>query len=359
MADLVSPATPQKFSFDSRDLFGFMVSFSGNNQRRHVVHEFLNRRGARIEDKEQAPIRLELQLEFLGDSCAKDYQAFKAAVAKKPTGLLVHPIAGRFNAFCLGPNESVNYSVALNEIRVQCAWIENELDGTTPRDVPDIGTQAQVATAWKTQMNKAIAAYMGAVALVDSKVGEVQSVIQAAVDSIDTLDDPIEGVRGAISGAVGVSSQVAGKLTAIQSKADVLSQTIDDYVSSATDLYNGADIQAGAADAADTLLGAVQAAAAESTAILIANSPSPAGAAEAVGNVEETAAACLLLGEAVIAARPPVIVYTVPELMNLVVLTQRRYGKNAAARADDIIGLNHIANPAAIPAGTRLRIPSR
>ncbi len=68
---------------------------------------------------------------------------------------------------------------------------------------------------------------------------------------------------------------------------------------------------------------------------------------------------CQILSEAIAASRPALIVIRVTELIDLVSLCVKRYPTNPLARASDIMGLNRILNPAAIPAGTNLLAPSQ
>ena len=361
MADPQYQSTPQAFTFANRSLVGELVSFSTKNQRRHVVHQFLKRRGARVEDMEQGPRALSVRLHFIGPTAASDYTKFSAAVADDPRGLLVHPIAGRWQAFCEGPNESVDFDRSTNEIQVTCDWVEDQLDARSPRDVPDVATAAQDVTARDTTAKIAVA-----VSLVeDAKAGAFEaralSLLDAFSDTIDELTSPVDAAGSAIRGAVGAGARIVGKLSAVESKSAVLSQNIESYVAAATDLFNGGDQPSARADETATLLGVVVSDAQGLSDALIDAAPSPAGAAEAVGSVEELASSCYVLQEALLAARPPTITVTVSELTDLVTFCVRRYpdDPDPIARAFDVAGMNRIPNPAAIPAGTLLRVPSQ
>ena len=71
----------------------------------------------------------------------------------------------------------------------------------------------------------------------------------------------------------------------------------------------------------------------------------------------ELYAACVQLDVALAATRPPLINYTLAGSTNLFVLAARLYpGQDATLRAQDILALNRIPNPFAIPAGTVLRL---
>src|SRR5665213_2726999 len=96
---------PQLFHFGTNYLSGNIVSFNGTAKRRHASHNFLKRKGAYVEDMEREQYRLTVRLVFTGPTCSSDYQNFKDSVDKTPTALLVHPISGKWVAFCEGPDE--------------------------------------------------------------------------------------------------------------------------------------------------------------------------------------------------------------------------------------------------------------
>jgi hypothetical protein len=157
-----------------------------------------------------------------------------------------------------------------------------------------------------------------------------------------------------------------GKLADIEAASDLLVQDVSNFVDAANDLFTGDSdtAPAGYSDAVSTLLGVaiVHGLALEAT--LIAASATPAGAADAVADVELMLDRCLTLSEAVAATQPPVVNYTVPAPMNVVVLAQRlirewEMDRDALEYASIIIGLNRIQNPAMISAGTVLRVLAR
>lgn len=359
MADPKYPAAPQEFSFGGRRLVGQLLSWSGQSQRRHVVHEFPKRAGAIVEDMQRGPRRLEVRLVFLGDSCAKDFADFERAVDSNPKGLLVHPIAGKWQAFCGGPSNQVNFATAINQIDATVSFVETTLDATIQKETPDVATAAQNATAQQTKFQATCSKMMGELAKAQTFVASSLAKIDTALALVDTLEAPLDFMSETITALAGVSQQAIGAVLSIQAKGNALSTAVTNYVTGATDLFNGGDVPAAQADQTATLLGVVLTASDDLTEALIAGSTTPAGAGEAVGDTEEMASYSLVLAEALKAARPPEILITVTELTDLVSLCVKRYPVDPLARASDILGLNRILNPAAIPAGTRLRAPSR
>lgn len=355
MANPVS--APQAFTFGTQQLTGNLISFNGQSIRTGAVHRFLKRRGAIVEDMNAEPRKLSVELVFLGKNPAKDYNTFEAYVADNPTALLVHPVAGRYQAFCQGPDYQVNFAQAGNEIRVRVTFLESELDAQVRADVPDVATAAQLASSEKTNYQKAVAAYLGALTAANTAVASAKDKITGVVEQIDTFTDPITTLVTSALALPGVATSVVGALQSTQVLNEILDQQMSDFIDSANDLFSGDVVTAGAADSVQNLL-LVVLNTSQSLQDLLVSVGSPAGAAEACGSIQEAAAACCVLSDAVVAARPQTVVIVVPRLIDLLSLCQIRYPNgDAIARCDDIKRMNHIKNPAAIPAGTTLVVP--
>lgn len=360
MAEPQRAAAPQAFTFGSLQLMGFLEKFTGNSKRRFVVHEFPKRPGARVEDMERGPRRMEAAIVFTGDHCAADYARFDAAVHENPRRLLTHPIAGQWLAFCEGPTEDVDFSHATDQIRVRVAWTETELDAvvTAGEETTDVATAQQEATATLSGADQTLARYAGELAKASTAIAAARNAVDGALAQVGLVTSSLDLLHQTIASVSAIPGTVLAVVASLAKKFTALSGHVQNYVDAAADLYDGTESTATATTTA-TQLGTVEAAALDLEADLMASSPTPAGAADAVGAIEETLASCYVLDAALRAARPPTILYTVPELIGLVELVQRRYQKDAIARAVEIQAMNHILNPAAIPAGTRLWIPSR
>lgn len=361
MADPQYAAAPQAFTFAGRKLSGRLEGFSGQSQRRAAIHEFLKRPGARVEDMERSPRRLEVRLEFIGDDCAQQYADFVDFVDKNPTGLLVHPIAGKWQAFCVGPGEDVAFSRSTNEIAVRCSWIENNIDAPqVSQDTPKPPAAAQQVTTQKTAFEQAMAAYMGVVAQSHDLKDQAVAKVQAAIANIPSAADPIKEVRDAISTSVGTTSAAVGAIGSIQTQGLLLSNDVDNLIAATSDIFDGTDLSSGSSDGVDTLLGQVVDQAAATEAAMLAESPSPAAAAEAIAFTEELVASCYVLRESLRQSRPPVKLFTVPATIDLISLCVQLFpNSNALAQASVVLSMNRIPNPALIRKGTVLRVPSR
>lgn len=360
-ADSLPPAAPQAFSFGGTQLVGNLVSFNGTITREGVTHRFLKRPGSRIEDMERAPFRLEVELFFPtkdGISAAKAFQTFAAQVDNNPVGQLVHPIAGQWQAFCRGTQARVNFRDAKDGIYVRVTFDETELDNFVTADVPGVATAGQAVDDAKSAHEVAISSYM-------EKLAEGAAIEQSALDSLQAaladvavITAPMDFMRDTISNIFGAESAIFGTIDGIFTKAKLLSDDVQAFRDSATGFFDGGD-SAGAAVETATRLGVVLQDAADLEQASIAAASTPAGAFASVDSTELLAASCLILDAAVKAARPPVVLVTVPQDTDLLSFCQHKYKTRAEERAEDIRALNKIENPAFIPSGTRLFVPAR
>lgn len=360
-------ATPQTFTFAGRRLNGHTLALSTQRRRRYVVHEFAKRRGARVEDMDAGPRRLDARLVFLPTydektkrtkTSAEQYREFAEAIDKNPYGLLVHPVTGRWQAFCEGPLEDVDYSRAVDAIYVRVGWIESELDAKNQRDIPDVAAAVQNVEVQRTAVQLAVAEFMGALAKGRAAQAKIRNAIDDALATLDVVTEPVDFVRDTIANIIGAQSAIMGAINGIVTRARLLNQDLVTLIDTTANSMTGGDITAGAANQLGTMVSAVQDTADDLKQKMIAASNTPAGASDAVAAVEEAQAASIDLSDAVASSRPVIVDYVVPEMMDVVTLAQRRYGTNPLARASDILGLNRIPNPAAIPSGTVLRIPA-
>ena len=354
------PNSPQAFNFQAQDLSGYVTAWSGKANREFAQHRFPKRAGARIEDMERAPRWIEARMIWTGKDCASKYEEFKQAVDQDPYGLLIHPLGERYNAFCQGPNEAVDFVRSIDEIQVTVAWIETELDQAVAADTPDVATAVQNASGAlvKAETTTATQTSKWAKALTSAKraLAKIDGAIAQAEAGLLTVDQAALAL-GQISG---ILSSTLGLIDQVQVRWDVLKNAANNFINASSDLFSGSDVAPGGSTSTDTLMGQVTAAAQAAQDTLIAVSPTPAGAADACGDIDELVAACLVVVDALKKARPPVVLWTNPTLSDVLSIAVRKYPKNnPQARAQDIMALNRIPNPAAVPAGMRLLVPSR
>lgn len=364
------PASPQTFTFTAGQqtfpLMGVLTKFNGTAKRRHASQVFPKRDGGKEEDMGRDQYRLEVQLHFIGNTAAKDYQKFKAAVHANPSGLLIHPIAGQWYAFCEGPSEDVDFGQALNRIEVRCSWVESQLDAAVTSDVPDVATAAQNASGQQSKFQQSVAAMLGALAKAQTAEATALNKLDSALSTISTLTAPVDFMRSQLDQALGAASSIVGTVSGIATASDLLTQDVSNFIGATTDLFSAAtDTSAALAfGSIATLLGTVQADGQALEDLLIAGSATPAGSADAVADVELMIEACLTVNDAIQASQPPTVSYTVASLCNLVelatkIILQWGLNRDPVEYASVILGLNHIPNPAAIPAGTVLLVPAQ
>jgi hypothetical protein len=357
MADPVYDAAPQAFKFGTLDLKGRLLSFSGSAKRRYATQVFPKRDGSLLEDMGRDSQRLTARLIFPGATCAQDYQKFKAAVHSNPRGNLVHPIAGSWFAFCEGPDEGVDFTRSINEIQVTCSWIETQLDAEIEQETPDVSTAAQEATAQQTKFQQVVAKAVGALAKAQLATSRAVSTIDTAMATLDSVTQPLVAIKTSITSVAYSGAALVSKVINIVNLGTSFAADVSSFIDSATDLFDGSD--GISSDAVDTLLGVVIENGLVFEEALVGSGATPADMAIAVSSVEETIAACQVLKESLEAARPPVITVIVPSLTDIISFAMGYYTENQLARASEILTLNRIPNPAAILAGTVLRIPSR
>lgn len=349
------PAAPQEFVYAGRSLYGRMLSFTDEEMRRSVKHVFPKRRGARKEDMNAAARRLEVELVFTGDQSGRDYGDLKTFLNDNPSGFLVHPVAGNWQAFCDGIRGQVRFADAVNQNYATLTFEETELDALSPRETPDVFAAAQEVTAQKTAYQQSVAEYFGAVALAGAEVGAAQDSIQAALSQVALVTAPVDLVLSAIAAAGAMSSAALGKLNDVAVRGQLLNDDVDAFVTAAQDLFAGTEVPAGAIQSVATLVGSVLVDGQAFEDALIGVSVMPAGAADAVDGVELLVASCLVLFDALRQQRPPVVVFTVPRLIDVVNLAKLLYpGDDPVKRSQELLSLNRIADPGAILGGTVL-----
>jgi prophage DNA circulation protein len=369
MADPQFPAVPQAFTFragqQTQNLVGVITSFNGSAGRRSATHVFPKRDGGIEEDMGAEQLELSTRLQFTGPDCAARYKRFAAAVAKNPIGLLVHPIAGRWQAFCKGPRHQVDLGRAVTQIEVTVDWKQTELPSATPTDTPDVATGAQNVTGQLQQWEQTIAGYMAYVALAQGLPPVNQIAITAVLSTVDAITAPIDAMQAVVDANLGARQTVINAINAIVTKAATLANDVAGYVNTCTDLFEG-DQAAASSLAIASQLGTLQADTEDLEQQLLAAAPSAAAAADAFADTEVLLELCLTLSDAVQASQPPIVKYVVTVQSNLIVLAQRiikqlELGSTAEALALSILALNagKIPNPAAIAAGTELQVPTQ
>jgi hypothetical protein len=320
---------------------------------------------------ERGPRKLEVRLVFITDynadgsvhtAAASSARAADDFFDQNPVGLIIDPIHGRWTAFCEGQQSDVDFSQSTDRINYRVSFTETDsrLQDVSAPDIPDVATAAQNVTAQQTKYRESTASYMGALA--EFRLFESSALIKIdeALSLVSTVTDPITLMRETIAAASGAASSIIGTILGIETAAQLLDQDVTNFVDSTNDLFEGAEVSGGQTTSSQTLLGIVLMHAADYEALLTSTSATPAGSAEAVISTEETVDACLVLDSAIKQSRPPVIQVTITELIDLITFCQRRYpNSDPLARASEIMALNRIPNPAAIPAGTVLLIPSR
>lgn len=361
------PSTPQVFSFGTLELAGYTLSYTGRTRRRKATHVYLKRDGAAEEDMGQDQRGLKVRLLFSGTDCAKQYQAFEKAVSKKPSQLLTHPIAGQYQAFCGGPDHSIDLGKSINQIECEVEFSEDQLDGLIPNDAPDVGTAQQNAQAQQLAMQRSIAEYIISLAKSQTASPLQLNPLDTAMNAIAGLTtSPVSTTIAVVNSTLGVASSIASLLATIDAANTAMVSAVDSFIEAASTLFDGESdtSSSGVAESIDSWIGTV----ADNTITLedavLAAQPTPAGCADAFADIELMLEACMTLQDAVAAAQPPTAQMIVPVTMSLVAFAQNVIAEldlnyDALALASSILGLNRrISNLSAIPGGTVLTVPT-
>lgn len=281
---------------------------------RLAIHEYLKRDGAEVEWMGNSPNRYTYSLVFVGSDWRAQYVAVAARLQTQPKGILVDPVFGRVKVACEGiDGASWDVGQATNAITVPIAFTSDEVD-------PQSFQAEQTAS-------------------VNVKASDI-------TDAIDDFETQVAALRN-----TGFQPSAA----TVTSLA-LVSSTGAAYAEAASDASND-----NIADPSlDTKLSAVEASTSATITMLEAEGTDLPNAElfPVVNGCEQVYARCLELSDAVSAARPVVISYTVPGDTGIIALCARLYGSQADDQIEQVLVLNRIPNPALIPGGTVLRLPS-
>jgi prophage DNA circulation protein len=363
MAAPLLPSTPRPFTFAGRQLYEVVTQYSGTTAYRSASHKFGKRDGGLEEDMGRDQRQLEARLKFIGSDCGAKYQDFISFIDANRTGLLVHPTAGKWTAFCKGPGYQVNFTQATNEIEVPVLFVESELDANIATDTPDVATAAQAVTSQQLAYQISTATHVYALGSSQTQSPAALNSIAASLATVTTATSPVAVARSVVNQALGAASTITAALASIQTASDTLNQDVNALVTAANAALSGTAVSTGFPDSISTLVGIVQNDAATLENALVAAAYTPASPAYAVADVEILVDTCLTLQDSINATQPPTALYTVPQLINLLALAQQLIVKyslsyDALTYGSTIMGLNRITNPAAIPAGTVLTVPT-
>jgi hypothetical protein len=306
------PAGTQIFEFGGLVLHGNLRDWQDSMPERVAVHEFDRRAGAQTEPMKSAPRTFRCTLYFVEAAGFAKATQFAALVRENPSRLLIHPLYGRIPMTCKG-TEGASWSAdnAANAYSMPVEFIEDNLDGQI------IAQQAQgVAT--------------GA-----ADVGVLAALVLSVVDTVD-----------AATTATAAQIAEAASLAVIATDAAI-------EFSDAT--YTAATTDTPAPGLPAMLSTAIAAIDNGIAAVVVMCGGEPTGG-PAIVAYQNLAAACLDMGAAYLAQRPPLITYVTPEAMHILVLAQQWYPSEAQARVDEILANNPGVRAGVIPSGTTLKL---
>jgi prophage DNA circulation protein len=297
----------QGCSFKGTDLSRNLLEWKDTRQPALAVHRFIRKNGGLVEVLGRKPHQARVTLAYAGPSWRAAWLPFAASLDDDPSGPLVHPVYGQMPAVCEGFVEAtMNVETAPNLYIVPLTFIENQLG-------------AAIAAADSA----------GPHALQQRAQAHGAALLQRAPAQGPVRDNALRYVTSAVgyaNAAIGYTSDALSHGRQLQGQLDAVERTA---------------VAARDAVRADSAAG------------------SDAERYDLIALIEQLYDDCLQLDAAVRTTRAPAMIrYVVPSTVHVAVLATRFYGSDGVSRVDEILGNNPglILNPAAIAAGTRLRM---
>lgn len=296
---------PYDFKFKDLELHGCLVGWSDSLPQRLARHVYVKRDGAELEPTGADPGTFKFRLAFMGEHWATNYRALVQSIRDNPRGLLIHPILGEIQVGCMGIDSADSEpGQALNLLNVSITFVEDQVDGTfaLAEFEGPAAKQAKVDT-WTGTLGALASKFLFAASEFEKLIYSANVYAEAAYNAI--ANNEPNPALATMLGDVGTKAQALGRL--LKQEQESRSGASRDYQ-------------------------------------------------PAVEAVERTHSACVELDEAIQYNHPTLEDFVVPATMPLATLAALRYGKNAKTGMDEMLTLNRIADPHAIPAGTVLRV---
>ncbi len=287
-------------------LHRWTVAISDSLKNRIAKHSYLKRDGSEKEPMGADDGVFRFRLELVGDDCTATYRAIAAYLRKYPRGSLFHPLLGQIQVASEGVDGGEWNAGSVNLVSVALTFSEDALDAAIAVNaIPSPATQqAAVATSTATLTTTASAwsTLASTIALVSTVVTKATAYAQVAIrvyqsgNLTDQLGLLLNGVKSATQ-ALAIALPLDGT---------------------------------------------------------IANE---ARRAQIVIAAEQSYASCLRMQYSILAIRQVAQPFTVQGTMTAGAVASRVFPGTGASRVDQILALNRIPNPYAIPPGTRLKVP--
>lgn len=304
-------------------LNGALEAYDHNISVRLASFEYLKRNGAEVEPMGAAQGKYSYRCTFLGPAPLSQggpqltpgsrYQQLVAALLEQPRGILNDPRLGKIQAAFAGLRSSETPQRAVDVVDFTLDFVQDSVDVALAAET-QIVPQQQGGKVLTTS-----AIYTAAIAA--RYASETNGLLQLVVSSTASYTDTAAAF---VTAAVTASQNAQQNLALATQLGNVAAQL-------------NANLAALAATTAFTL----------TSDVLL--TPFRVQA-------REIYAGCIRLYYAVRAQLPPIVRYTVPATMPLGVLALRLYGADARRRQPEMLLLNRIPNPFAVPRGFEMII---
>lgn len=288
------------------ELHKWIVFVSDSLKNRIAKHSYLKRDGAEKEPMGADDGIFRVRLAIVGDENTDApalYRSIAQYLRRYPQGTLTHPLLGDLQVASEGVDEgSIDIANAFNAINLSLTFSEDALNAAiAASDYVGPSEEAGTVTTKIAALQTAAAPFTSAATSIASIATKAAALATNALTAWSTLTpDPSIGV---LLGQVAASASTA--------ESEIKSDT-------------GADNDGARFDA--------------------------------ISSTRETHAACIELQYAISRTSPPLVTYTVPATTTVGAIAALLYGKDGRSRIDEILTYNRIANPSAIPGGTKLLV---
>ncbi len=313
----------ETFQFKDIVLHGTLENWNDQLGVRVANHKYLKRNGGEAEIMGIDQRRFNFKCVFISD-VTNNYKNLQASIYDNPLGLLIHPRLGKIQVACESLVANEDPANATNALEFNINFIENAVDTVINTSSGAVLPSPQTTLS---VMNQALTAL--------------------SITSLDVLPNGIS-VEGAFS-VLALSARFALRdvLNSFIAVGNTFIQVASDAAAS---VYQVPALTSQLKDVVNQ---------GNATIAYIKNLGQPDVVMwPIIDNVKVTQASAQNTYNSIIAQKPPVVTFVVPTTMSLRTIAVRLYGPDAQSKIQELLILNKIPYPAAIPMGTILLVSS-
>lgn len=175
------------YSFGGRDLHGQLQEMSDTDEQDIAVHRPLKRDGAIVEGMGWNARRFSAKHEFVGNDFRTQVVDLRTFLRSNSTGMLVHPLYGRFNARCTKIEGALNIPQEANGTSITLVFIEDAIDPQSDAvDSQGVASKSQALSS-QADVFETLSAIYESVAAVSATIALVAEAASFAAAALDVL----------------------------------------------------------------------------------------------------------------------------------------------------------------------------